>query len=205
VCPRDKLTLITVNEKRHALTMETMKNSHKGQTVIETALMIMLLFILFFGIAEIARFWWLKNQINNAARVGVRVAIVDTTLNGTHGTLTSPANIATCLYNSGTQTCGVGSSTGEITTTAIQIAACAAITNGSLCTGATVSLSVTGVDDSGNPGGTNFIPGGIVTVRVTSPSIGTIVLGLAKLSLGLIPVNADGTITLKSDSTMRHE
>lgn len=50
--------------------------SEKGQTVIETALLMILLLVIFFGIAEIARAWWLKNQLNNAARVGVRVAIV---------------------------------------------------------------------------------------------------------------------------------
>ncbi|MDA8433692.1 MAG: pilus assembly protein [Nitrospiraceae bacterium] len=54
----------------------------KGQTVIETALIITLLLMLFFGIAEIARAWWIKGQLNNAARVGVRVAIVTSPLTG---------------------------------------------------------------------------------------------------------------------------
>jgi Flp pilus assembly protein TadG len=48
----------------------------KGQAIIETVLVLLLLFIFFFGIAEVARAWWLKNQLNNAARVGVRVAVV---------------------------------------------------------------------------------------------------------------------------------
>jgi Flp pilus assembly protein TadG len=48
----------------------------RGQTVIETVLMLLFLLVLFFMIAEFARAWYLKNSLNNAARVGVRVAIV---------------------------------------------------------------------------------------------------------------------------------
>jgi Flp pilus assembly protein TadG len=168
--------------------METMKNSHKGQTVIETALMIFILFILFFGIAEIARFWWIKNQVNNAARVGVRVAIVDTSL--TAGT---DADIGTCTYGGGACTSGAPGS--------IQYAACSSITNSDICTGAVVHLTVTGVDASGNPGGAIVSPGGIITVTVRRMGVTTIVPGLASLSLGLIPSSID----LTSDSTMRHE
>jgi Flp pilus assembly protein TadG len=167
-----------------------MKNSHKGQTIIETALMILLLFVLFFGIAEIARFWWLKNQINNAARVGVRVAIVDTS---TLLTGAADLDIGTCAYNSGTGSCTAGAPG------TIQYATCSSITNGSLCAGTVVHLTVTANEDG------NFIPGGIVKVTVTSPPVGTIVRGLARISLGLIPVNSSGNITLTSESTMRHE
>jgi hypothetical protein len=171
--------------------METMKNSHKGQTVIETALMILLLFILFFGIAEIARFWWLKNQVNNAARVGVRVAIVDPSLTFDQ----SDVPIGTCTVCNGTDS-----------TNSIVNAACSAITNGGLCAGAVVRLTVQGADANGAPGGTNYIPGGIIKVQIIGPPVATIVPGLAWLSLGLIPVNpVTNTITLSSDSTMRHE
>jgi hypothetical protein len=74
--------------------MNIMKISHRGQTVIETALVIMLLFILFFGIAEISRAWYMKNALNNAARVGVRVAIVTPGITDTGGfvSLPSPPN-----------------------------------------------------------------------------------------------------------------
>jgi Flp pilus assembly protein TadG len=179
-----------------------MKSSHKGQTVIETALMIILLFVLFFAIAEIARFWWLKNMINNAARVGVRVAIVDTTLTSAIGSPASPQQIATCSYNAGTGNCSAISTSGSgITTTAIQDAACSSLTNGVVCANATVYLTVQ--EDPDNPG--QVIPGGIVTVKVISPPIGTIVPGLAGFSLGLIPVDSSGNIALTADSTMRHE
>ncbi len=60
--------------------MDTGKNRYnrrgRGQTVIETVLMLMFLLLLFFLIAEFARAWYLKNSLNNAARVGVRVAVV---------------------------------------------------------------------------------------------------------------------------------
>jgi hypothetical protein len=179
--------------------METMKNSHKGQTVIETALMIFILFILFFGIAEIARFWWIKNQVNNAARVGVRVAIVDTTLNGAQPTV----SIGSCSWSGG----GGGSCQGPASGLAFQAAAaaCSSITNRDACQNASGAAQVylTVAQNPDVP--SQFIPGGVITVQVTSAPIGTIVPGLAKLSLGLIPVDANGTITLTSDSTMRHE
>ncbi len=172
--------------------MKTMKNSEKGQTVIETALMIMLLLVLFFGIAEVARFWWLKNQINNAARVGVRVAIVDTNLTGSVGSPANPQLIGTCNYTSGNP----GSCNASGASYAAAGAACNSITNGALCGGTGVYLVVQPDPDTGS-----FIPGGIVTVKVTSPPITSIVPGLASLSFGLIP----NSIPLSSDSTMRHE
>jgi Flp pilus assembly protein TadG len=184
--------------------METTRNSDKGQTVIETALMIMLLFVLFFGIAEVARFWWLKNQINNAARVAVRVAVVDTSssivdVNGidvdvlSFGCTVSGTNCVASGSNSGSQ---------------IAIAGCSALTNSAVCSGATGDVRVSSVDSSGNPSssaGSEVSPGGIIKVVFTSPPVGTIVPGLASLSLGLIPVDSSGNITLTSQSTMRHE
>jgi hypothetical protein len=58
------------------------RNKHGGQTVIETILMLFFLLVLFFLIAEFARAWYLKNSLNNAARVGVRVAVVTPDLSG---------------------------------------------------------------------------------------------------------------------------
>jgi len=51
-----------------------------GQTVIETVLMLLFLLMIFFLIAEFARAWYLKNSLNNAVRVAVRAAIVDSDL-----------------------------------------------------------------------------------------------------------------------------
>lgn len=59
--------------------LKTMINSdkEKGQTLIETVFVIMLLLILIFGIAEFARGWYVKNSLNNAARIGARFAAVE--------------------------------------------------------------------------------------------------------------------------------
>ncbi len=55
-----------------------MKNNigQKGQTLIETALVLLLLLIILIGIAEFARAWYTKNSLKNAARQGARVAAV---------------------------------------------------------------------------------------------------------------------------------
>ncbi|MEE9614797.1 MAG: TadE/TadG family type IV pilus assembly protein [Thermodesulfobacteriota bacterium] len=48
-----------------------------GQTLIETVFVLLLILIILFAIAEFARGWYLKNSLNNAARIGARVAVVD--------------------------------------------------------------------------------------------------------------------------------
>lgn len=97
--------------------------NEKGQTVIETALMMILLLVLIFGIAEIARAWWLKNQLNNAARVGVRVAIVDSTIKDSTA---SPIAEADCSWAGGA--CAASGNNAIIS-------ACKSITNQNLCAG----------------------------------------------------------------------
>ncbi len=88
--------LLNGAEKGFTLKMNTMKSSNKGQTIIETALVIMLLFIIFFGIAEIARAWYMKSALNNGARVGVRVAIVTPGITDTGGYVNLPSPPADC-------------------------------------------------------------------------------------------------------------
>jgi Flp pilus assembly protein TadG len=56
--------------------LKQIMNSKKGQTVIETIAMLLVLLTILFMIAEFARAWYLKNSLNNAARVGARVAVV---------------------------------------------------------------------------------------------------------------------------------
>jgi Flp pilus assembly protein TadG len=55
-----------------------MKNlyNREGQTLIETALVLFLLLIILLGITEFARAWFTKNSHKNAARHGVRIAVV---------------------------------------------------------------------------------------------------------------------------------
>jgi Flp pilus assembly protein TadG len=56
------------------------KDKEIGQTLIETVFVLALLLILIFGIAEFARAWYLKNSLNNAARIGARVAVVQSSI-----------------------------------------------------------------------------------------------------------------------------
>jgi len=51
-------------------------NKELGQTLIETVFVLALLLLLILGIAEFARAWYVKNSINNAARIGARVGAV---------------------------------------------------------------------------------------------------------------------------------
>ena len=48
----------------------------KGQTLIETAIVLVILLLILFGIAEFARAWYIKGSLKNAVRQGVRVAVV---------------------------------------------------------------------------------------------------------------------------------
>ncbi len=66
-----------------------MKN--KGQTTVETAFMIIVLFLLVFGITEFGRAMYIKNCLNNAARAAVRQAIVTRPLTDVTG-ITSAAD-----------------------------------------------------------------------------------------------------------------
>ena len=50
--------------------------NQKGQALVETALIIPLLLLLVMGLFEFGRVMYIKNTLNNAARAGVRVAVV---------------------------------------------------------------------------------------------------------------------------------
>ncbi len=50
--------------------------SHNGQTLVELAIILPLLFILIFGIIEFGRYMYMKNSVTNAAREGARKAAV---------------------------------------------------------------------------------------------------------------------------------
>jgi len=64
----------------------------KGQTLIETALILSLLLLIVLGIEEFARAWYTKNSIKNAARQGARVAVVTPSAPTTINTTCSGAN-----------------------------------------------------------------------------------------------------------------
>ena len=52
------------------------RKDESGQTTVETVLVIIVLFIMLFGIVEWSRAWWTKNSLNNAVRIGARMAAV---------------------------------------------------------------------------------------------------------------------------------
>jgi Flp pilus assembly protein TadG len=85
----------------------------RGQTVVETIFMLLFLLFLFFLIAEFARAWYLKNSLNNAARVGVRVAVVTQNL--------SDISETACQSASGPVLEAVCSSPGLTNTTVVSV------------------------------------------------------------------------------------
>jgi hypothetical protein len=48
----------------------------KGQTLVETAIILSLLLLVVLGIAEFSRAWFMKSSLKNAVRQGVRTAVV---------------------------------------------------------------------------------------------------------------------------------
>jgi Flp pilus assembly protein TadG len=52
------------------------RRGEKGQALIEMALVLLLLFVVVFGITEFGRYLFYWNTFNNAARAGVRQAVV---------------------------------------------------------------------------------------------------------------------------------
>jgi Flp pilus assembly protein TadG len=58
------------------------KSNQKGQALVEMALIIFLFILLVFGITEFGRAMYTKNSLNNAARAGVRAAVVTSPLTG---------------------------------------------------------------------------------------------------------------------------
>ncbi|QWV95102.1 pilus assembly protein [Geomonas oryzisoli] len=51
-------------------------NNHKGQAIVETAIILPLLIVLVMGLFEYGRYMYLKNTLNNAARAAARTAVV---------------------------------------------------------------------------------------------------------------------------------
>ena len=82
---------------------------HKGQALVETALLLPILLILIFGIVDFARALYTKSSLNNAARSGARKAVVTPSLSAESGTLessttTTADTIRSNLYNNTPET-----------------------------------------------------------------------------------------------------
>jgi Flp pilus assembly protein TadG len=151
-----------------------------GQTLVETALVLILLLMILIGIAEYSRAWYRKNSIKNAVRQGARVAAVTA-----HITSASPTQCGvTCPApapdpnnnNNGVIVAVVCCSSGVVNDNTTH-----------------VSIAVT--DISGNPRGGDAQTGDAVDVSALTPFT-TIV---PKLFGSLIPTQ------LSSDATMRYE
>ena len=80
----------------------------KGQTIVETAIILPILLILVLGIFEFGRAMYIKNTLNNAARAGARAAVVlPRNSTGTPEGLVYPSATVTalssnCNYEAGT-------------------------------------------------------------------------------------------------------
>jgi Flp pilus assembly protein TadG len=62
--------------------------NNNGQTIVETALSIIILFLVIFGITEFGRAMYIKNMLNNASRAAARAAVVTPDLNPSNTTTT---------------------------------------------------------------------------------------------------------------------
>jgi Flp pilus assembly protein TadG len=57
-----------------------LSNRQQGQTLIETALILLVIMIIVFGLVEFARAWFTKNSLKNAVRNAARMAVVQTSV-----------------------------------------------------------------------------------------------------------------------------
>lgn len=97
--------------------MKSILKNEKGQNLVEFALVVPMLLLLVFGIAEFGRAWMTRNILTGAAREAVRVAVVPS---GSIGEATTRAN--QILSSAGITTAAVnvndsGTSFGTVTAT----------------------------------------------------------------------------------------
>lgn len=97
--------------------MKPILKNEKGQNLVEFALVVPMLLLLVFGIAEFGRAWMTRNILTGAAREAVRVAVVPS---GSIGEATTRAN--QILTSAGITTAAVnvndsGASFGIVTAT----------------------------------------------------------------------------------------
>jgi Flp pilus assembly protein TadG len=153
---------------------------NKGQTLVETALVLILLLLILIGIAEYSRAWYRKSSIKNAVRQGARVAAVTAHI--------TSASAAPCGV-----TCPAAAPDPDNNNDGV-IVAVVCCSSGLVNEPAT-SVTIAVTDASGNPRAGDAQAGDAVNVSSTSP-FSTIV---PKLFGSLIPTQ------LTSDATMRYE
>jgi hypothetical protein len=145
--------MLPKHAKYSILPMVTKDTPEKGQTTLETVMLLLLLFAVFLTIVELSRAWWVKNTMNNAARIGARVAVVRPD-----------------LFNESDVTCGSGS---------LQDAIEAVCSAPGVPDGATVTVSI---DDGGDGLSYGDIVTLRVDVNFSAVSILSIVPAMGRLT-----------------------
>lgn len=138
------------------------RKDESGQTTVETVLVIIVLFIMLFGIVEWSRAWWTKNSLNNAVRVGARTAAVKSGI--TLDLVSQPCSPAPTN----------------------DIIALVCLSPG-VPKVADTFVIISGVDENSS-GGPNLDEGDTVTIRVQAVFEGA-VPGLSGISFGFVPDN----------------
>ena len=163
--------------------------NQKGQALVETALILPILLLLIMGLFEFGRIMYIKNTLNNAARAGVRTAVVtqgyDATTNLTG--FSAESKLLDC-----------SSFTGKNGPVYEMI--CGSITNGIPKTEVTADITFADLDVSGG-----ISPSDSVNIKLTWNNFQffTPLGALARLASG-----SDGSFTLNTlvgEASMRYE
>lgn len=157
----------------------------KGQALVETAIVLLFLLVLVFGITEFGRAMYTKNMLNNAARAAARVAVVTPSL---------PAPGTDPTYPAGTFTNGTDCST--LTDKVSQMICQSLFYVNKSNIRATVSVTHTAPNT-----GAIAMTNDSVTVTVTNTIYSSVVPGLFGAG-GLIPFFPS---SLTGTATMRYE
>jgi Flp pilus assembly protein TadG len=158
----------------------------KGQTLVETAIVLFLLLLILLGITEFARAWYTKNSLKNAARQGARVAVVADSITPTKIT-NPPPGVGT--YVPCGNSCPPASTPADNSYVIGSVCCSPGIKNDATIT----SVSLTYMDDDGS---TDLSPGDTILVSVKSTF--TFIVGNS-------PWPWNKTQTFTTDASMRYE
>jgi Flp pilus assembly protein TadG len=90
------------------------KRGEKGQALIEMALVMLLLSVIVFGIAELGQYYFYQNTFNSAARAGVRQAAVTPNLVADDTRITGPAGYVKSLLASSLSSATISNTTVKV-------------------------------------------------------------------------------------------
>ena len=164
-------------------------HNDKGQAMVETALVLMLLVVLIFGMTEFGRAMYTKNMLNNTARAAARVAVVTASL-PISGITYSPGSFGSA---SGKADCSGSGMTADL----IKQSVCVSLTYALNYDQISAQVDVT---QSSSNSGTLAKTNDLVTVSVTNNNFTSMVPALIGPT-GLIPLSN----ILTGTATMRYE